>query len=571
MKIKYTTERLNSIIDELFPDLEFRKYQKEAIVMILEAFQKDPKSNIILDAPTGSGKSIIALVTSKILSSPYFKKQSYILTSETFLQDQYEESVKQFDFKAPSIKGIDRYNCTINHDKISLGDCKIKRIKGQALRSLHCYSTCPYYSRRDAASKSPIAVLNYNYWIIQQTYVNRTSDHPLFTTRDVTFFDEAHKIVSVVNNHFSPRITENITKKSKVVLEFLASNGLITSTEKASSYKSISRLVTSILAGMDNNDFKNLHELEFLLEDVVQESSKLEGQTNELFGVKKEVSNDHRKAMAAADFIKDVHCKIEDYIEIVGGNHKELLVRTEKENEVAYFCTNESYMMEKQFHKYYNFGVFMSATFLNHDFFVKYSNMKNVQVIKIPSTFDFEKSPIFYSKEFNMSYYEKDKSRPAQAKKINEIVNKYESGIIHTGSYDNARYLKDRINNKKIRYYNNTAEKKELINKLSRDKNFFIAGPSLLEGIDLIGDISRCQIFMKIPFLNLGDRFTKVRFDKNKLWYSWETSLNFVQGIGRSNRFKEDYCDTYILDSSFQRLLQAKMIPDYINERIKII
>lgn len=569
MKIKYSQERLHQIIDELFPNLEFRKYQKEAIVMILQAYQNDPKSNVILDAPTGTGKSIIALVSSKVLSSQYFKKECYILTSETYLQDQYEKSVEQFDFKAPSIKGIDRYNCTINLDKISLGDCKIKGITGQALRKLDCYSTCPYYSRRDAASRSKIAVLNYNYWIIQQTFVNATTDHPLFTKRDATFFDEAHNIVQIVNNHFSPRITESIPKRAKTILEYYSSKNLISSKRKSELLNHVSRLVTSILAGIDNNDFGNLVELKHTLKDILIPSDQVRGAT--LFGTDTQLNTEQRKCLSAVDFIKDVHCKVEDYIDIIAKDVKELLVRTEKENEVAYFCSDESYMMEKQFHKYYNFGVFMSATFLNHDFFVKYSNMKNVQVIKIPTTFDFSKSPIYYSKKFNMSFYKKKESRPGQAEKINEIVNKYESGIIHTGSYENANYLKDTIKNKKIKYYKNTTEKKELIEKLSEDKNFFIAGPSLLEGLDLAGEISRCQIFMKIPFLNLGDRFTKVRFDKNKLWYAWETSLNFVQGIGRSNRFVEDYCDTYILDSSFERLRQAKMIPEYIENRIQII
>ena len=41
------------------------------------------------------------------------------------------------------------------------------------------------------------------------------------------------------------------------------------------------------------------------------------------------------------------------------------------------------------------------------------------------------------------------------------------------------------------------------------------------------------------------------------LWYNSTTSNTIIQGIGRGNRFKEDYCTTYILDACFLGLYHS--------------
>jgi replicative superfamily II helicase len=44
------------------PMFEFRPQQKEAILAIIEAYDEDPNGIFLLDAPTGSGKSVIAML-----------------------------------------------------------------------------------------------------------------------------------------------------------------------------------------------------------------------------------------------------------------------------------------------------------------------------------------------------------------------------------------------------------------------------------------------------------------------------------------------------------------------------
>jgi len=565
-------EDIIEMITDTFPDLKFRKYQRAVIINILLKYDKDPKSKIIVDAPTGAGKSIIAMVVAKVLNK-HFKKTGYIITSDTYLQDQYEESIEQLYLDMPSVKGLDRYFCDVNLMSISLGQCKIDRLSSDERRNLDCYNTCPYYSVRDRAIQQPTAVLNYNYWIIQQ-YENHQAKQndkeakSLFENRDFVIFDEAHKVVNIVNNFFSPMLIRKLTEDVDGVMEWLMSYNKIKPNERTDNLENISLILERLINDLSENEFKDLSALKRCLDVILKMEEFINNQFDTFKTSNIKLSSTDYKVLKNFKNIQDVYNKVSEYLSLVESDPEKLIIRSSVDGGVRYYCYDESLMMSK-FHNFYGFGIFLSATFLNHNFFSKYSNMTNVDVIEIPSTFDFAKSPIYYNNSFNMSYKKKDENILSQIEHIDTIVDKYGSGVIHTGSYFNTETLYKNTKHKdKIKVYKNTEQKKYLLEKLKREKNFFIAGPSLLEGVDLKDDISRCQIFMKIPFLSLGDNFVKIRSERNFSWYLWESALNFVQGIGRSNRSEFDYCDTYILDSTFDRLLNSKMVPEFIKERI---
>ena len=59
--------RIDQIIDKALElntfgkDFEFRKGQREIITKICETYLEDPESTLVIDAPTGAGKSLIAM------------------------------------------------------------------------------------------------------------------------------------------------------------------------------------------------------------------------------------------------------------------------------------------------------------------------------------------------------------------------------------------------------------------------------------------------------------------------------------------------------------------------------
>ena len=80
-----------------------------------------------------------------------------------------------------------------------------------------------------------------------------------------------------------------------------------------------------------------------------------------------------------------------------------------------------------------------------------------------------------------------------------------------------------------------------------------LLSPSMTEGVDLKGDLSRFQVICKVPYPWLGDPIVRKRMNKFPNWYPLKTATTVVQAVGRSVRNSEDTAITYILDSDWQR------------------
>ena len=82
-------QQLDKIVETglLGPGFEFRSGQRETVEAICKTYFEDPESTIVIDAPTGTGKSIIAMASSLVLIE--LGKKGYLITSDLSLQDQY--------------------------------------------------------------------------------------------------------------------------------------------------------------------------------------------------------------------------------------------------------------------------------------------------------------------------------------------------------------------------------------------------------------------------------------------------------------------------------------------------
>jgi Rad3-related DNA helicase len=120
--------------------------------------------------------------------------------------------------------------------------------------------------------------------------------------------------------------------------------------------------------------------------------------------------------------------------------------------------------------------------------------------------------------------------------------------------------------------YENSREKAGMIELFKKKKDAVLMGPSLLEGLDLKDDISRFQIFFKVPYPNLNEPLIKAKLNTSNEWYDWKTGISIMQGVGRSVRSESDWAITYILDASFKNLINKKgFFPPSFLERIKTI
>lgn len=575
---------IKDLIDEalekgVFGDnFQFRKGQRETIEAIIQAYKEDPEQTVVIDAPTGTGKSIIAMWCSWILKE--LGKKGYLVTSELSLQDQYERDIDKLRLRWPSIKGIDNYDCHVNGLKFSLGECRMRNMGyDQALAKLDCAQSCDYIQLRLRAIDSPVTVLNYSFWLLQRNYVApkmEAAERKIpFKKRDFTFFDEAHKIDDIVQNHFSPRIDNFLPELLNNQSKFLIKQGLpAPNISKAH----INDLVRDLQNIQDRSVlFSKLKNLERILLEFNAVKGAAEKMTARLFGQlnEREMTPTWKTAFGRFDRIKDIHCKIEDYTSLISDVGIDSMVWEQSENDVNFMCTEESQMIQRYLHEQAGFKVFMSATIGGPREYARIMGIKSAKFIRLDNAFNYDKSPVVFVNKHKLSYREKETSLPKVIKILDKIIEKHKGqrGIIHTGSYQFTNYIKRHSKHQfRLMDYENSKEKNDLLEVFKAKEDAVFMGPSLLEGLDLKDDISRFQIFFKVPYPNLSSPLVKAKMNTMPGWYDWKTGITIMQGVGRSVRSSDDWAVTYILDACFLSLInKSDLFPPSFVERVKTI
>ncbi len=158
-------------LDHKSPDLASRKYQAWAVDTILKNWET--KQFVVLQAPTGVGKSIIGMVA-QYEQSPYGANK--MLTSTKSLQRQYISSFDIFGFY-----GAQNYKC-------NTGEAKFWKDKGCSKKRCVSFAHCDYQVAKATAELKP-AVIN---------YASAFSLPTLFADAEVVVFDEAHDAESTI-------------------------------------------------------------------------------------------------------------------------------------------------------------------------------------------------------------------------------------------------------------------------------------------------------------------------------------------------------------------------------------
>jgi Rad3-related DNA helicase len=552
-------------------DWQWRKGQSEAIKEIIETYINGKYKIIILDGPCGSGKSRIALCVSWILNE--LKKTGYILASDISLQEQYEKDFTRFNLNWGSVKGVDRYLCIDNDEKHSLGTC---HIRGKMPKTFACYNDCPYYNARDKASESPTSLLNYAYWFIMMNYVNLflEEDKQIFKPRDFLIADEAHEILDLVQNHYSPRFNIATLEKLKKITDFFNVHKI---ENHITDFNNIKESIKKLYS--EENQDKLLALLSIIekhLENYKGSIITFKNAINKKY--KKKVPYEWRHIASLCDWLKDVHCKVEDYVNIISATSTRNLIKNPSYEELVFNCLSENYLIHKYFHKWAGFTVLMSATFSDPAIYLKTIFLNHAKYIKIDNTFNFDKSPIYYYNKRRMSYNTIEANLPWLCNMIDTIAMKHENenGIIHSASYDLALKIYKNVSEttrKRLLIYNGTDEKRDNLEELKISTNKIILGPSLRKGLSLDNDFARFSIIAKMPYPSLTDKFVAVKLKIDSDWYKWRTIIEVIQSLGRTIRNENDWCISYILDANLGDLIHfnRNAFPPEFMQRLKIV
>lgn len=630
MKYELNIEELkkhinNWVAEFISPSFKFREYQFETIVDICRNVLEGVNHTQILEAPTGSGKSLLNIISAGVLAT-YYEQQSYILVSDLYLWKQYEDFIKQHprlrnDFGI--LKGqTGNYTCAKNNEDMRNADCRMANVSWAKLFSsvqaeelgYECAMSCPYVKERKKAIKSKVVIMTYQLYHYMINVVSQQSNSNHFRRRNVVFCDECHNIPKIVTGCFTPELKLSDIKHFQKLYSYTGTfqlglfdetpdtvedyklvNSEISEEEVIDRYKKLFSILSNLNspANLVQDAISDYHELFELFGDTVKcIEANLSYKKHVL---KQGFSKDEVVLYKSCSWYRNCACLWSDFYTCVSEIGAEYVVRNCAESRnleeliVTFTCVKEDYVVWRFLLNSCDNRVLMSATLGGTEAFAENIGVKYLEkeftnddeeIIYniIPSTFDFSKSPIYFLNRYKMSYRDKAASLPYLKQIIYKICSKNfagKRGMIQTGSYANAKEIYDsapiEVQNRML-LYNNAKEKTSMITLHQMSEDTILIGPTLVEGIDLPGDQCRFIVILKVPYPVIVDDYVKKKIELFPLWYNSTASNTIIQGIGRGNRFKDDYCTTYILDACFLALYNStkSQYPIELQQRIKM-
>jgi len=526
-----------SKIEKYRPVEKFREGQKECIEAVLTAFDKG-KRFVILEAPTGSGKSVVAMTIAE------FFHDTFYLTIQKILQDQLTKDFASTDIK--SLKGRNAYTCNYwntyverNRDKpikmkmmdkdlknpqlrqtydnkmlpCSEGVCLIKESK---TKSQLCFPTpgqtlCPYYQAIEEAKASKTCIMNFHSFLFQTSITHH------FNNRELMIIDEGHNSEPQLMNFVSLSITDKLFKRN------------------------------------NNIDFPKLDHAEQYAQYF--DSIKLH-----------ELLNDHIRYLRytnkpkEADQWRQILLQYTIFLGSVdSGNWIPKFEKKKGHNKVTLKPIFVDHHANEYLFKHADKILIMSATILSPKIIYESLgiNPTDAYAYRMKNRFPKENRPIYFTPAGSMSYKNKTKTKPKLLTATVKVCDNYKDkkGIIHTHNFEIAEYFIDngpKRFTERILYQKHFRTKDELFKEHAKRTNGIIVAPAMHEGLDLKDDLSRFQIICKVPFPALGDNEQlRTRMQLSPDYYDWLTALKLVQSYGRSVRSEEDWADTFILDADF--------------------
>jgi ATP-dependent DNA helicase DinG len=519
--------------------------KQKSILQKLEEPMKGDKKFIVLQAPTGSGKSLIAKTlcnTAKPLTEEFKKfvragkiysehvpattgyRGSTVLTITKALQQQYLSIFK--DTKV--LKGKNSYDCVVDDNfKVDAAPCNFSPELKKDCLSKRC---CNYYNALFDALSSDFNCLNYDMFLTLPPSVNK---------RQIMVCDEASEIEDVLVNKFTYKLPRRVLAQHfKISTKFYP-----------------------------NKDSMREHLIDVLSQITTQMnvlSTFIRNNTG--------VSQTHFKKFKAITLLEQglrlllETWHLSDYI-IEHIEHDIIFTPLKVDNLSKHLFNNAERV------------VLMSATIVDHIHFTKSLgiNQDEYEYIDIESDFPVENSPIYISSKMSLNFSNLNRMLPRVVKAVESVLDTHhdEKGIIHTHSQYINNYIADNIN---VKYKSRLlaralgVKNEALFNShITSALPTVLMSPSMTHGVDLSDDLGRFQIIVKLPYLPIQNERIKRLKDISYRWYVNKMFINLIQSAGRTTRNKEDHSITYILDGNIVKLLQMNKdrLPVHFINRIQ--
>ncbi len=527
----------------------FRPAQWQAVQDVLEAF-KDPTIKVVLvDAPVGSGKSLMAEALRRLVSPS--RRALYICTTKG-LQDQLAA-----DFAyAERLKGRANYATAdqpakfkLKWDGLSAADCTAKKEMVPACvncppdesahETMHCrwchpFSRCPYNQAKSAALRAQLAVLNTAYFLTECNGPGKFRDWPLVILDEADLLEQ--ELMGFVEARISPKLAEQLAIAPPPKKTVMASWGPWLEEE--------------------------------CLPKLKAWQADLHGQseTPKTIRQRKRADNLVQRFMGVQKGIDDGWWVYTGY----------------QQGEIAFRPITVSQWAGDLLWKHGQRFVVMSGTLISPKQFAADVGLADGSwtTVSVPNSFAADRRPVYLWPQGNMAHSQGKEDWPRMARAIGQIASHHagENILVHTVSYEWTRYVAERLASqlpgRPILTYQSGAERESVLEQFKAQANGILLAPSMDRGVDLPDDLCRVIVISKVPFPNLGDKQVSARLHKlgGNLWYQVQTVRTVVQMTGRGMRHQNDWCVTYVLDGQFGGNVWRKsqlLFPKYWREAVR--
>lgn len=515
----------------------------------------DERKFIVICAPTGSGKSMIAKTLCNCSSYPtkefqrdcmsgvmydpnrkpntcYQRSGCAVLTCTKSLQDQY---INEFT-DGNALKGQVNYPCAVNEDH-TYQDGVCKYISGQK-RKCQRDGICAYINQRAITDCNRSQFLNYSIFFQRTDRVKY---------KDYIVCDEASELEMLLVNEYTVAI-------------------------------SLERFIELVEVEIPPTPLKKASKGEYA--EWISGCRLICEQQIEVLEDKWEEQNrkSKKKKVPYAELVR--HRKLSEYA-LKLKTLEETWWRTEylieNENDIIIFKPyNVDYLADKFLFSYGKKVILMSATIIDHRNFTKTLgiNENDYHYIEAPSMFDPKKALIKKVGDIGISYNNKRETLPIVSQIAQKLCEAHSGmkGIIHSHSMEILEYVRSAMcGDKRFLYRDDDKTNEDLIkmHKLST-KDTVLVSPSMTHGVDLKGDLGKFQLIMKAPYPPMGDNRIKRKMKEDPQWYTNMMLSTLVQASGRCNRTVDDVSVTYILDANAWSCLKKNWdkLPKYFKDRL---
>jgi Rad3-related DNA helicase len=513
-----------SRIESEFPAPSYRGAQKTALGRIRAAFE-DGNDVVLVRAPTGSGKSLLARAIAGCArrpgeADPHEPVGAYYTTPQVSQLDDVAGDALLEDLSI--IRGKSNYKCILSGES----DTPVDEAPCARERGFDCpvEHRCPYFSDRAIASNRSIAAMTLAYFM-------RTAGSDVFGMRDVVVIDEAHGLAEWAEMYATIELSPG--RVPTAVWEATpppAIDGLRDAADYAERREAACDRRLTELRSQAELDREEVAERDRLT-DLIRELGWF--------------VEDLRDEDSATTWVVDQPDGADTTVTI-------------KPMDPARYLHHTVWDRGAKF-------ALLSATILDKDAFCRGSGLdpSNVALVDVPHTFPVENRPLYDTTQGKMTYEHRDETIPKVARLVVRLMQHHpdEKGLVHAHSYAIAERLRDHLASfgvgARVRGHDSERRDAALSGWKRSDGADVFVSVKMEEALDLQGDRCRWQVLCKAPYPNTRDSRVARRLEDGQWGWYYRTALRTViQACGRVVRAPDDYGATYLADSSLLDLFE---------------